>query len=139
MVLCSSVSFFFKFIFLIYILYYDIWRYGVRPVSGFDYPFAFFFFLFRNCDWWTLSRDFAPRIKMAHFFFFKCYFTSTETIRTIWDGEPRTATSTFTQLLSSLKISGPRSMSLYGHKDSKDYYGQGAQDSHLDFRTAPKL
>ena len=30
-----------------------------------------------------------------------CCFTSTETIRTIRDGEPRTATSTFTQLLSS--------------------------------------
>ena len=29
------------------------------------------------------------------------YFTSTETVRTIRDGEPRTATSTFTQLLSS--------------------------------------
>ena len=27
------------------------------------------------------------------------YFTSTETIRTIRDGEPRTSTSTFTQLL----------------------------------------
>ena len=31
----------------------------------------------------------------------QCRFTSTETIRTIRDGEPRTATSTFTQLLSS--------------------------------------
>ena len=31
----------------------------------------------------------------------QCCFTSTETIRTIRDGEPRTATSTFTQLLSS--------------------------------------
>ena len=30
-----------------------------------------------------------------------CYFTSTETIRTIRDGLPRTATSTFTRLLSS--------------------------------------
>ena len=30
-----------------------------------------------------------------------CCFTSTETIRTIRDGEPRTATSTSTQLLSS--------------------------------------
>ena len=28
-----------------------------------------------------------------------CCFTSTETVRTIRDGEPRTATSTFTQLL----------------------------------------
>ena len=31
----------------------------------------------------------------------QCCFTSTETLRTIRDGEPRTATSTFTQLLSS--------------------------------------
>ena len=31
----------------------------------------------------------------------QCCFPSTETIRTIRDGEPRTATSTFTQLLSS--------------------------------------
>ena len=31
------------------------------------------------------------------------YFTSTETIRVIRDGEPRTATSTFTQVLSSGK------------------------------------
>ena len=33
--------------------------------------------------------------------FMKCCFTSTETVRTIMDGEPRTATSTVTQLLSS--------------------------------------
>ena len=33
---------------------------------------------------------------------FQCCFTTTETIlRTIWDGKPRTATSTFTQLPSS--------------------------------------
>ena len=31
----------------------------------------------------------------------QCCFTSTETVRTIMDGEPRTTTSTFTQLLSS--------------------------------------
>ena len=31
----------------------------------------------------------------------QCCFTSTETIRTIRDREPRTVTSTFTQLLSS--------------------------------------
>ena len=31
----------------------------------------------------------------------QCCFTSTETIRTIRDGEPRVATSTFTQLLNS--------------------------------------
>ena len=32
----------------------------------------------------------------------QCCFTSTETIRTIRDGESRTSTSTFTQLLSSV-------------------------------------
>ena len=31
-------------------------------------------------------------------------FTSTETVQTIWDGEPRTATSTFTQLLNSERV-----------------------------------
>ena len=31
----------------------------------------------------------------------QCCFTSTETVPTIRDGEPRTATSTFTQLLNS--------------------------------------
>ena len=31
----------------------------------------------------------------------QCCFTSTETVRTIRDGEPRTATSTFTRLLNS--------------------------------------
>ena len=34
--------------------------------------------------------------------FFQCCFTSTETIRTIRDGEPRTATSIFTQLLGGM-------------------------------------
>ena len=32
------------------------------------------------------------------FIFFKCCFTPTETVRTIRDGEPRTSTSSFTQL-----------------------------------------
>ena len=32
---------------------------------------------------------------------FQCCLTSTETIRTVRDGDPRTATSAFTQLLSS--------------------------------------
>ena len=34
-------------------------------------------------------------------FEFRCWSASTETMRTTRDGEPRTATSTFTQLLSS--------------------------------------
>ena len=39
---------------------------------------------------------------LLFFFFFKGCFTFTETIRLIRDGEPKTATSTVTQLLSSL-------------------------------------
>ena len=35
----------------------------------------------------------------------QCCFTSTETVRTIRDGEPRTATSTFTQIMSSGLVS----------------------------------
>ena len=33
-----------------------------------------------------------------------CFTETTETIMTVRDGEPRTATSTFTQLLSSLAV-----------------------------------
>ena len=40
---------------------------------------------------WSLERLFS----------FQCCFTFTETVRLIRDGEPRTATSTFTQLLGS--------------------------------------
>ena len=39
--------------------------------------------------------------ELWHYVQVQCCFTSTETIKTIWDREPRTATSTFTQLLSS--------------------------------------
>ena len=38
------------------------------------------------------------------FFLVQCCFTSTETIRTIRDEEPRTVTSTFTQLLNSFVL-----------------------------------
>ena len=31
------------------------------------------------------------------------------------------------------------SMLLYVHRDHEDYKGQGAQDGHLDFHTAPDL
>ena len=62
-------------------------------------------------------------------------FTATETIRTVRDGEPRTATSTFTQLLSSEGLSSS-SMLLYVHRDRKDYQGRGAHDDHL---SAPEL
>ena len=38
----------------------------------------------------------------------QCCFTSTETVMTIGDGEPRTSTSTFTQLLSFENKCAPR-------------------------------
>ena len=42
----------------------------------------------------------------------QCCFTSTETIRTIRVGEPRTATSSFTQLLGSTAIDSNQSISV---------------------------
>ena len=50
-----------------------------------------------------------------------CFFTSTETVGTIRDGEPRTATSIFTELLSSECLSSS-SMLLYVPGDRRDYY-----------------
>ena len=43
----------------------------------------------------------------------QCCFTSTETTRNIKDGEPRTATWTFTQLLSSESNDGERPVCMY--------------------------
>ena len=40
-------------------------------------------------------------------------------------------------LLHKLVISG--SVSLYVHRDHKDYQGHGALDGYLDFHTAPDL
>ena len=48
---------------------------------------------------------------------FQCCFTSTENVRTIRDGEPRTATSTFTLALSSDTCC---SVLLYVQGDHKD-------------------
>ena len=66
----------------------------------------------------------------------QCCFTST--VRTIRDGEPRTATSTFTQLLNSVETmsSSSTSVLLYVHRDRT---GRRAQDSYIDFHTAPEL
>ena len=55
------------------------------------------------------------------------------------DRELRTAILTFTQLLSSDFSVTFSVVLLYVHRDHKDYYGQGAQDSHLNFHTAPEL
>ena len=43
----------------------------------------------------------------------QCCFTSTETVRTVRDGEPRTATSTFTHLLSSALDRGRNTIIVY--------------------------
>ena len=85
------------------------------------------------------SRSTKPRAKNTLLQIGKCCFTSTETIRTIRDVEPRTATSTFTQLLSSAIVGGnttlctattesdnrkspsSSSMLLYVHRDHKNY------------------
>ena len=48
------------------------------------------------------SMDYGTPHKLR--MYVQCCFTSTETVRTVRDGEPRTATSTFTQLLSSTDI-----------------------------------
>ena len=64
----------------------------------------------------------------------QCCFTSTETVPTIRDGEPRTATSTFTQLLTSVVLI---SVLLHLHRDRtiRTIRDGGAQDGHLDFHT----
>ena len=78
----------------------------------------------------TLTRTVGRRhsvVMHTYISFFQCCFTS---IRPIRDGEPRTAASTFTQLLSS---------------DVQCCRNQSAEttrlirDSHFDFHTAPKL
>ncbi len=53
-----------------------------------------------NYHWWS---DSSPNVHIPHMpkVQVQCCFTSTETIRTIGDGEPRMATLIFTQLLSS--------------------------------------
>ena len=65
---------------------------------------------------------------------FQCCFPSTETVRTIRGGEPRTSTSTFTQLLSSVV-----SVFSVALRPQRSYGLLGAQDVHLDFHTAPEL
>ena len=53
------------------------------------------------------------------------------------EGEPRTTTSTFAQLLSSAENTS--SVLLYVHRNYKAYYGRGAENDYLDFHTAPEL
>ena len=57
---------------------------------------------------------YLERSSSSFLFFCKCSFASTETIRTVRDGEPRTSTSTSTYLLLCF------AMRLYVHRDRKD-------------------
>ena len=52
------------------------------------------------------------------------------------DGEPWTATSTYTQLLSSDE---PFLLWLSVAQKPYTYWGRGAQDGHLGFHTVPEL
>ena len=68
----------------------------------------------------------------------QCCFTSTEAVRTINDGEPRTATSTFTQLPNSewpvvFRCCSPSTETVMTIKDA------GCPGRPLDFHTAPEI
>ena len=77
----------------------------------------------------------TPANLRSHHTFVQHCCTATGTRRTIREGrEPRTATATFTQLVSSVNLSP---MLLHVHRDHTDYWGQGAQDGNVNFRTAP--
>ena len=65
----------------------------------------------------------------------KCCFTPAETVRLIRDGEPRTATSTFTQLLGSVLQCCFTATETIQYK----LLGTGAQDVHLDCHLTPGL
>ena len=65
----------------------------------------------------TAGSTFTQLLSSVHV---QCCFTSTDTIRSIRDGESRTATSTFTQLPGSEDCLS--SIFLYVHRDHKDYY-----------------
>ena len=55
-----------------------------------------------------------------------CFTSMQRTVRTVRDGEPRTATSTFTQLLSSEVFGIFVSFLLFVHRGHKDCLGLGA-------------
>ena len=57
-----------------------------------------------------------PVRRLRHIQFVQCCFTSTETVRTVRDGETRTSTSTFTQPLSPVSDCSS-SLLLYVHRD----------------------
>ena len=68
-----------------------------------------------------LSAGSDIRAKVA---FVQCCRTSTETVRTIRDGEPRTSTSTFTQLLSSARHAYFEFNVALRSRTRTDYYGR---------------
>ena len=55
-----------------------------------------------------------------------CFTSMQRTVKTVRDGEPRTATSTFTQLLSSEVFGIFVSFLLFVHRGHKDCLGLGA-------------
>ena len=81
----------------------------------------------RACD--------CKRVVQVH-----CCFKSTETVRTVRDGVPRTSISTFTQLLSSAETVQVQRQCCFSSTETViDYWGRGAQDVHLDFHTDLEL
>ena len=81
----------------------------------------------------TLTRTVGRRhsvVTHTSISFFQCCFTSTETIRPIRDGEPRTPASTFTQLLNS---------DVQCCRNQSTETTRLIRDGRLDFHTAPKL
>ena len=68
--------------------------------------------------------------------FFSYFNVALRPQRPVRDGEPRTATSTFTQLLVSVETRLRFSVALCPQRPNQ---GRRAQDSPLDFHTAPRL
>ena len=66
--------------------------------------------------------------------FFKCCFTSTETIRTTRDGEPSTATSTFTQLRSSNALLGESFLFIVSFPVSVSHFVNGGWPGLSEFQ-----
>ena len=118
-------------------------------MSSFTQPLCSFFLFF-----YFFSFSFFSRVQ--------CCFTSIETMWTVRDREPRTTTSTFTQLLRSVfqcrftstqtvrTIRDPRRSPRLSHsscalffnvalRPQRLYGPLGTQDGHVDFHTAPAL
>ena len=70
-----------------------------------------------SLPWWLGVGTQGLGILLSRWLLIQCCFMSTETMRLIRDGEPRMATSTFTQLPSS----GSSSVLLYVHRNHEAY------------------